>query len=219
MKYEIFDIQNALNACRSSLKTLNISETTTTGTTTAGLLMHSRSSSPIIAATATPLSCRGGGTRPLRNISTMAMASTTKLGAHRNNNNVTPVTTTRNHRRSTQQQQQQQRKSNNRASQGINVRLFEYGRPQRRGGLRRETSFDSMSLLSTTSSSNTTISYGNAAGLADKDFISMGTTTTTTTTSSSNNINNNNDEYCCYQSNYYPTTGTVYQPKPMIYSR
>lgn len=33
MKYEIFDIQNALNACRSSLKTLNISDMTTTTTT------------------------------------------------------------------------------------------------------------------------------------------------------------------------------------------
>ena len=67
MKYEIFDIQNALNACRSSLKTLNISESTTTGTT-AALLMHSRSSSPLIQTTT-------------RDISTMAMASTTKLGA------------------------------------------------------------------------------------------------------------------------------------------
>lgn len=167
MKYEIFDIQNALNACRSSLKTLNISESTTTGTT-AALLMHSRSSSPLIHTT--------------RDISTMAMASTTKLGAKRHP--IATSTAQKTNRYRTRQQQPQRRCPILRQG-GINVRLFEYGRG--------ETSFDSMSLLSTTSSSNTTVSYG----LADKDFTS---------------------EYC-YQPNYYPTTGTVYQPKPMIYSR
>lgn len=163
MKYEIFDIQNALDACRTSLRTLNISDTAESNTN-AAILIHSRSSSPIIS-----------------NRVKKVMPSKRKLF-----------------------QKQIQTKNRQRRSQrifaphaNVNNKFVECG---------FNDSCDSMSLLSSTNSSNTTTSYGMIGSENDKKiFIS--------------NPNSSSSAGYCYESNYYPLIGIAYQQKPQAYSK
>lgn len=164
MKYEIFDIQNALDACRTSLKTLNISDAVESN---AAVLLQSRSSSPIIS-------------KAVLNKTDKKVVLTKRKSFQKQIR--------------TKYRQRQLLKPKN-----TSTKFFE---------CEFNNSCDSMSLLSSsTTSSNTTISYGMIGNANENDRKLF-----------DSNPNSSSADYC-YESNYYPLIGTVYDSRPNNYSR